>query len=426
MGAMTEHGATVAGTSTRGRAVRLALAFWAVLLNTWAWTMLIPLAPGNMADIELSGAERTILVVVPLLTGAFGAIPVGALTDRHGGQTMFPVVCFLAFFPVLYLAFMDTSFTFMVAGALALGVAGTAVAVAVPATAAWYARSHRGLVAGIAGAATGGVALSGLINPPLADTIGRNWTFLMIAGLLAVTGALTLMFSRDAPGLGRNNSGRDPSEDFVGAQVRAAREREATRRVWPPYTVAFGGFLAMVIYLPTYLRDVHGTDPRDAVTHAAAFAVGAVAARPLGGYLADRFGPRPVLMSAFGVAAVLTLVVALEPATGTAATVTFVLLALMLGLAAGATFAVMTQTAEASELGVTTGLATAAGVLGALGAAVLMGAAHALTGSYLTGLLILAVAALAAALSGAIVPERRPPGRTPDEADGGERPAPDR
>jgi MFS transporter, NNP family, nitrate/nitrite transporter len=416
MGAMTVHGATVAETSTRGRWIRMALAFWAVLVNAWAWTLLAPLGPAAMADVELSGAEHLVLVAVPLLAGAFAAIPVGALTDRHGGQTMFPVVCFLAFFPTLYLAFMDTSFTFMVAGALVLGVAAAAPAVAVPAIAAWYGPSVRGLVTGVVGAALGGVALSALITPPLADTIGRDVTYLMVAGLLLITGVLTLLFSRDAPG-------RDTSDDLVGARVRAAREREATRRVWPPYALAFGGFLAMVVYLPTYLRDVYGTTPRDAVLHAGAFALAAVAARPLGGYLADRLGPRLVLITAFVVAAVLVLVLALDPDAGAPATLILVLLAFALGLAAGAAFGLMTRLVEPRELGVTTGLASGAAVLTGLLIAVVMGASHALTDSYLIGLLILAAAALAAALAAAALSG---PGRPPQATTTERSPSPSR
>jgi len=404
MAATTAHGATEAGTSARGRWGLLLLACWTVLINSWAWTMIAPLGPAEISDIELTGAERTVLVAVPLLTGAFGAVPIGAMTDRHGGHTMFPVVSFLAFFPTLYLAFMDDSFTFMVAGALVLGAAGTALAVAVPAVAAWFEPSRRGLVTGIVGAATGGVALSALATPPLVGAIGRTATFLFLAALLLVTGVVTLLCSRDAPGMGT-------TDEVVWERVRYAREREATRRVWPPYALAFGGFLAMVIYLPAYLRNVHGTAPRDAVVHAGAFAVAAVAARPLGGYLGDRFGPRPVLIAGFGAAAALTLAAALDTDAGAAATITFVLLAFALGLAAGAACTLMTQMVEPRDLGVTTGLATAAAVLTGLVMAVLMGAAQVLTDSYLIGLLILAVAALAAALAGAAAPGRRPPGR---------------
>ncbi|MFC5745550.1 MFS transporter [Actinomadura rugatobispora] len=393
-------GATAADTSPRGRHAYLALAAWAVLVDCWAWTMIGPLAPGYAADLGLSTAEVSLLSAVPLVAGALGGVPVGALTDRYGGQVMLAVVGFLAFFPVLYLAFMDTSFTFMVAGALALGVAGTAFAVGVPFCNAWYEPARRGLVAGVVGAAaSAGIALSALLVPWLADAAGRTATYLATAAVVGLTAAAMLLFTRDAPGW-------QTSEDLVGPRVRAARRLPVVRRAWPPYALAFGGFLAMPLYLPTYLREVYGTDPGAAAAQAAAFALGAVVAWPAGGFLADRIGPRRLLVDALGLAAALTLVITAGPAAGIAEAVSFTLLAFALGVAAGGVFALVARCTEPSRTGAVTGLAWAVGVPAAFVPALLLGAAHAITGSYVIGLLLLACAALAGVLHAAIALRR--------------------
>ncbi|XVQ15287.1 MFS transporter [Spirillospora sp. CA-255316] len=393
-------GATAAATSMRGRRLYLALAAWAVLADSWAWTMIGPLGPGYAASLGLSTAEISLLSAVPLVTGALGAVPVGALTDRYGGQVMFAVVGFLAFFPVLYLAFMDTSFTFMVAGALALGVAGTAFAVGVPFCNAWYEPARRGLVTGVVGAAAAaGVALSALLLPWLADAAGRTPTYLATAAVVALTAAAMLLLTRDAPGW-------QTSEDLVGPRVRAARGLPVTRRAWPPYALAFGGFLAMPLYLPTYLREVYGADPCDAAAQAAAFALAAVAGWPVGGFLADRIGPRRLLVDALGLAAALTLVITAGPAAGIAEALSFTLLAFALGLAAGSVFALVARWTEPSRVGAVTGLAGVAGVLAAFVPALLLGGVHAITGSYVIGLLLLACAALAGVLHAAIALRR--------------------
>ena len=62
------------------------------------------------------------------------------------------------------------------------------------------------------------------------------------------------------------------------------------------YAVVFGGFVAFSTYLPTYLKDVYGFDPIDAGARTAGFALAAVVARPVGGVLSDRIGPKPVVL----------------------------------------------------------------------------------------------------------------------------------
>lgn len=59
----------------------------------------------------------------------------------------------------------------------------------------------------------------------------------------------------------------------------------------------------------------------------------------MGGVISDRIGPRPVAAVAFVGAAVMAIVVSLIPAPEVAAGTTFVVLALFLGLGAGAVFA---------------------------------------------------------------------------------------
>ena len=60
------------------------------------------------------------------------------------------------------------------------------------------------------------------------------------------------------------------------------------------YAVVFGGFVAFSTYLPTYLRNVYEFGLTGAGTRTAGFAIAAVVARPVGGIVADKSGPRKV------------------------------------------------------------------------------------------------------------------------------------
>jgi NNP family nitrate/nitrite transporter-like MFS transporter len=78
------------------------------------------------------------------------------------------------------------------------------------------------------------------------------------------------------------------------------------------YAVAFGGFVAFSVYLPTYLTTAYHLERGDAALRTAGFVVLAVAMRPIGGWLSDRFNPIAVLLSAYGAAALLALIAAFE------------------------------------------------------------------------------------------------------------------
>ena len=65
------------------------------------------------------------------------------------------------------------------------------------------------------------------------------------------------------------------------------------------YFMAFGGFVAMAVFLPKLLRDWFDISLTDAGLRAAGFTVIATFARPVGGWLSDRIGPATVLIVVF-------------------------------------------------------------------------------------------------------------------------------
>ena len=74
------------------------------------------------------------------------------------------------------------------------------------------------------------------------------------------------------------------------------------RRAWAVvlfYFLAFGGFVAMYLYLPKLLTGVHDLEKTDAGARAAGFALLAVIGRPLGGIVSDRIGAERVLRVCF-------------------------------------------------------------------------------------------------------------------------------
>jgi NNP family nitrate/nitrite transporter-like MFS transporter len=121
-----------AGGQTAGHRpyVMLGMAAVGFALTFWAWALLSPLGAHFKQSLGLTSFQQALLVAVPVIVGALGRIPVGALTDRYGGRLMFPVISFATIAPVLFLGLVGyRSLTMLLIGGFFLGLAGTSFAV---------------------------------------------------------------------------------------------------------------------------------------------------------------------------------------------------------------------------------------------------------------------------------------------------------
>jgi len=375
-----------------GRTLNLVLATSASVVCFWAWNSVATLGSFYTQNLQLNPATTGVLVAMPVFVGSRGRIVVGTLTDRYGGRAMFTFVLLATILPILLVALGGTlsSFAVVLGAGLLLGVAGTVFAVGIPFVSGWYEPARRGFATGVFGAGMGGTALAAFLNPRLVAWIGYFQTHVLIAGLLAVMAVLIWFLMKESPGWTRNDAAMLPK------LIDAART-PVTWKMCFLYAVVFGGFVSFATYLPTYLRDVYTFDPAGAGARTAGFALAAVLARPLGGVLADKVGPKPVVIVSLAGVAVLAWVVNLQPDGEVPAGLTFVAMAAALGLGAGGVFAWVGVLAPAGKVGSISGVVSAAGGLGGYFPPLVMGATYdAATHSYSIGLLLLVVTALAA------------------------------
>jgi NNP family nitrate/nitrite transporter-like MFS transporter len=179
------------------------------------------------------------------------------------------------------------------------------------------------------------------------------------------------------------------------------------------YAVAFGGFVAFSTYLPTYLKNVYNFGLTEAGTRTAGFAIAAVIARPIGGIVADKIGPRTVVAISFAGAAVMSVIIALRPPAEVPAGTSFVLMALFLGLGTGGVFAWVAKLAPAERVGTITGIVGACGGLGGFFPPVVLGATYnEAEHSYTIGLLLLTITTAGALLFTLFGIRRRAPAPT--------------
>ena len=386
--------------SNRGAGLMLAMATIGFAVTFWAWALLSPLGSTLREQLGLSALQQALLVAVPVLVGSLGRIPVGALTDRLGARRMFPSVALLTVLPVLYLGHFAHSLTAYLIGGFFLGFGGTTFAIGIPFVNSWFPPARRGLALGTFGAGMGGTAISAFTTVQLTKSLGASFPFDLVAVVLVVYAIAAAVLLRD-------RADRQIASGSLLHRLAGALRTSATWQLSFLYAVAFGGFVAFSVYLPTYLTAAYHLDKGDAALRTAGFVVLAVAMRPVGGWLSDRLNPVPVLVTGFAVVAAFASVVAFQPPLLPVATIAFLGMAAALGSGTGAVFALVARMVAAERVGSVTGVVGAAGGLGGFFPPLVMGLVYGALGGYTVGFALLAVTALGAALFTATVVRHR-------------------
>jgi len=371
----------------RGQFPQVLLATLASAVGFWAWMLIAPIQKYYSEGMNLSEGQISLMLATPVLVGALGRIVTGALTDRFGARKMFTVVLLASVPAVLLVALAGTigSFVLLIVAGTLLGIAGTIFAVGVPFSSAWYEPKRRGFANGVFGMGMIGTAVSAFFTPRLLSGFGYFGTHLFIAGLLVAMAALVWFFLRESPAW-------PPNAQPLVPKVMGALKLPITWQMSFLYGIVFGGFVAFSTFLPKYLTTIYPdqVDPVGAGTRTALFAVAAVIARPIGGVLADKFGPKVIALISLAGIVSLAYIVGQQPEEGILTGTVFILMASAMGLGMGAVFAWIGPSTPPEKVGAVSGVVAAAGGLGGYFPPLAMGATyHAETNSYALGLWLL-------------------------------------
>jgi NNP family nitrate/nitrite transporter-like MFS transporter len=352
------------------------------------WVLLGGLSNHIAADLELTHTQRGLLVATPLLGGALLRIVLGLLTDRVGARRTALIGLTSTLLPLIMGWLGAHSFAKLLWVGLLLGIAGASFAAALPLAGRWYPPQYQGLALGIAGAGNSGTALATFFAPRLAELVG--WQNVFGLAVIPVLTALlvVVLLAREAP----NASSSQP----VIRYFRVLREQDSW---WLCgfYAVTFGGFVGLASFLNTFYRTQYGVHPVVAGSLATISVLAGSFLRPVGGYLADRFGGVRVLTVIYGLVAAIMTALACHPSV-TVATVLFTGTLGLLGMGNGAVFQLVPQRFP-RELGVITGLIGAAGGLGGFFLPTSLGLLRDYTGSYAGGLAAFAAISLVSAVA---------------------------
>jgi len=354
----------------------LAIATIAFTICFTSWGLVAPLAKHLQTPNGWSDTQVLVLAAVPVLCGSLLRMPAGWLADRYGGRVVFTVTMLLSLIPAILLGYV-TSYDGLLVVGFFMGAAGSAFAVGVPFVAGWYDRARQGFAVGVYAVGTIGPAIALLVVPRTLDNYGQAYLGWGMATAL-VLGALMVWFlASDAP---------NPPKPVRYGDVLGAGWR--LYRLALLYFVTFGGFVAMFTFLQKLLTKWFGLSDVDAGARAAGFAALAVAARPVGGWLADRYGATIVLAAAFAGVAVDGAVLAAVATHPTMLTVSIACLTMgvFLGAGSGAIFKLVPNEFPDAP-GAATGIVGAIGGFGGFFPPVVMGLVKSWTGSFALGFL---------------------------------------
>lgn len=275
------------------------------------WTIFSIIGVQIRQELGLSGAEFGLLIGTPILTGSLIRLILGIWAEQYGGRIVNLAVMLSAAAATYLLSFAHTYPQFLVA-ALGVGVAGGAFSVGVTYVAKFFPKERQGTALGIFGAGNVGAAVTKFAAPFVMVAMGWEAVAQIWAAALAGIAILTFLVTRDDPErVARRASGEKP--------VRAAAQLTPLRKlqVWRfalYYFFVFGAFVALALWLPSYLVGVYGLDIKTAGMLAAAYSIPGSLFRIFGGWLSDKIGARRVMYITFGLSVICTFLLS-YPAT---------------------------------------------------------------------------------------------------------------
>lgn len=265
----------------------------ALLSTTWAfivcfavWMMFGVTGISIQEVLGLNPFQFSLLTAMPVLTGSLFRLPLGILTDRFGGRTVMFFLLVVCAFPVWLSSYAASLWQFLLLG-LALGLVGASFSVGTPYVARLFPKERRGFAMGVFGAGTVGAALNMFVAPVLISSYGWQVVPRFYAIVLLITAGLFWLFSAPDPGAGRTATGSI-------VQQLAVLKNPHVWKYCQYYSIVFGGFTALSVWMPNYFRSEYGFSIAQAALLASCFSLPGGAFRALGGWLADRFSAHGV------------------------------------------------------------------------------------------------------------------------------------
>jgi len=288
--------------STKASSRVLFLSTTAFTLLFAVWLMFGVLGVSIKSELHLDKVQFAWLTAMAILSGSLLRLPFGVLADRIGGKRVFTALLLFTAVPCAAVSFVHSYQALMILAFL-FGIAGNSFSAGIAWTSAWFSHERQGVALGVFGAGNVGASVTKLIGPALIAAVPTagfmngmipgGWRFIpVLYSVLLVAMAAVVGFTAPTP------DRRPGANRTMTSLLNPLR----VTRVWRfglYYVVVFGAYVAFSLWLPNYYKTVYGLPLSKAALLTAFFIFPASLLRPLGGWMSDRFGARPVTYGVF-------------------------------------------------------------------------------------------------------------------------------
>jgi len=250
------------------------------------WMMFAVIGIPIKQTLGLNETQFGVLIAMPVLTGSLIRLPLGMWTDRFGGRIVFFILMLSTVIPIWMISLGTEFWHYLVTG-LFVGVAGGSFTVGIAYCARWFPRNRQGLAMGIFGAGNTGAAVTKLVAPMI--VVGWGWTMVprVYAVLMLVT-AIAFWF------LTYSDPAHKVSKTITVREQLLALKDPRVWRYCQYYSIVFGGYVAMALWMTKYYITEYGFNLQTAALLAAAFSIPGGILRAIGGHFSDKFGAHTV------------------------------------------------------------------------------------------------------------------------------------
>lgn len=270
------------------------------------WTLYAVIGLDIQQQLDLTATEYGLLLASPIFSGAILRLPLGMLADRYNPKSLWLGLMLFCIPALVILSFISSYTGYLLIG-LWFGLTGVSFSFGIRYVSDWFASSQQGLAMGLFGMGNAGVAITFILVPLIISFFGWQWVGPIYALGLA---AMLLVFWLLSP--------RSPKLSLIKPTQLTLKQLIYDARVWRfslYYYFVFGGFLALLLWLPQYYMQAYAMTAPQAMAFTLFFVATSSMVRALGGWFADRYGGRAVNWSVFWVCIVCLFFLSYPPST---------------------------------------------------------------------------------------------------------------
>ena len=250
------------------------------------WMMFAVVGIPLKKTLGLNATEFGLLMAMPVLSGSLVRVPLGIWTDKYGGRIVMTTLLAATVPAIWFMAYATQFWHFLTIG-LVLGLAGGSFSVGTPYVARWFPKNRQGLAMGIFGAGNAGAALNKFVAPAILVAFGWTMVPKVYAAIMLGTVIVFWMFSHQDP------AHLVPSHTKFTDQLKALKDPRVLKYC-QYYSIVFGGYVALSLWMVQYYVGEYGLDIRVAALLAAAFSLPGGVLRAVGGAMSDKWGAHSV------------------------------------------------------------------------------------------------------------------------------------